>query len=176
MKKIVVGSTNAVKLDAARIGFQQMFPDEQFVVEGIEVDSGVGAQPMGEGATLHGAHNRLLAAKKARPDADFWVGQEGGLDKMGVDMLCFAWIMIEDRNRRSGQAQTAAFFLPPGLADLVRQGYELGEASAILLPNTDRKKGGLPYLTGGNLDRVQHYVRAVVLALIPFKHPDLYRR
>ena len=77
--QIIVASTNPVKIEAARQGFARIFPDAALDVSGISVPSGVGDQPMSDAETLLGARNRADNARDARPNADYWVGMEGGL-------------------------------------------------------------------------------------------------
>lgn len=46
MKKIVVASTNPVKIKTTEVGFAKMFPDETFKVEGVSAKSEVPDQPL----------------------------------------------------------------------------------------------------------------------------------
>ena len=70
MKKIIVASTNPVKIEAVQIGFAQMFPTESFDVQGVSVPSEVSAQPMTSNETLTGALNRAHNVSKLVPEAD----------------------------------------------------------------------------------------------------------
>ena len=60
---------------------------------------------------------------------------------------------------------------------LVREGKELGEADDIVFGKENSKQtyGAVGLLTGDVIDRTRFYEDAVVLALIPFRNPDLYR-
>ncbi len=176
MPKIIVASKNPVKLNAARRGFEQMFPDVDFEVEGISVESGVGDQPMGREETLGGARNRLKGIISAQPNADYWVGIEGGIEVHDDRMEVSAWIVIQDRSGRIGEGQTGTFILPPKVAEHIRDGKELGTATDIVFNKTNSKQAGgsIGELTGGLIDRTKHYDVGVTFALIPFKNPDLY--
>ncbi len=44
--RVIVGSTNPVKISCVRVGFQKLFPDREFVVTGVSARSGVSDQPM----------------------------------------------------------------------------------------------------------------------------------
>jgi len=55
MKKVIVASKNPVKINAVKIGFEKMFPEECFVFEGVSVPSGVKDQPVGNHEILTGA-------------------------------------------------------------------------------------------------------------------------
>jgi inosine/xanthosine triphosphatase len=178
MKKIVVASKNPVKLNATLTAFQKMFPKEEFSLEGVSVDSGVSDQPLSDDETYQGASNRAANAKTAVPDADFWVGLEGGVESKGTDMESFAWMVIESKIGLRGKGRTGTFFLPPAIADLIRQGKELGEADDIVFGQTNSKQatGALGLLTGDVVTRGDYYEMTMDFALIPFKNPDLYTK
>lgn len=177
--RIVVASTNPVKVQAVRQGFGRMFPGQPFEIETISVPSGVSVQPRSSAETLQGALNRARNAAHALPQADYWVGVEGGIeadeDNFPGEMLAFAWIVVQSRERL-GKGLTGAFYLPPAVAELVRQGAELGEADDIVFgrSNSKQENGAIGILTGDVINRAQLYEPAVIFALIPFVNPDLY--
>ena len=175
MQTIVVASTNPVKVQCARSGFEKMFPQQDFQVEMLSTASGVPAQPVGDAQTLQGALNRASNARTAQPRADFWVGIEGGIDDQPEGMTAFAWVVVLSE-QRIGKARSGAFFLPPGIVELVHQGVELGEADDLFFGRSNSKQGNgaVGLLTEDVIDRAAFYEPAVVMALIPFKHPELY--
>jgi inosine/xanthosine triphosphatase len=179
MPKIVVASTNPVKVQAVHNGFAQMFPGQDFEIVSVSVPSGVSDQPTSSVETLQGALNRAYNAALAYPQADYWVGVEGGIELEGDDfmgeMCAFAWIVVQSPDRL-GKGCTGRFFLPPAVADLVRQGVELGEADDIVFgrSNSKQENGAVGILTGDVIDRLALYEPAVIFALIPFKNPSLY--
>jgi inosine/xanthosine triphosphatase len=176
MKKIIVASENPVKINATRRGFEQMFPDLDFTVEGISANSGVSDQPIGRDETLLGANNRLEAIITKVPDADYWVGIEGGIEIHDETMEVSAWIVIQDKAGQTGKGKTGTFILPPEIAVHIKDGKELGTATDIVFGKTNSKQAGgsISELTGGLIDRTAHYDVGVVFALIPFKNPKLY--
>lgn len=176
MKKLVVASKNPVKINATLNGFRKMFPDEQFSVEGISVSSDVSDQPMNDDETYQGALNRVTNASKAAPNADYWIGIEGGIEAKGEDMEAFAWIVIKSKNGKIGKARTGTLFLPPKVSELIHQGKELGEADDIVfgMDNSKQGIGTVGILTKNVSNREIFYSDAVVFALIPFINPDLY--
>ena len=176
MKKIVVASKNPVKINAVRDAFEKMFPNEVFNMEGISVSSGVSDQPISDTETLQGALNRAGNAEKEISRADFWVGIEGGIEEKNSEMEAFAWVAIRSANGVVGKGRSGTFFLPPKIAELIRQGKELGEADDIVFERTNSKQenGAVGILTDGVVDRTKYYTEAVVLALIPFKNERLY--
>jgi inosine/xanthosine triphosphatase len=173
--KVIVASANPVKLQAVRLGFQRMFPEQEFQVEQLVGVQGNSSQPNGDRETLHDARYRVERAALLVPQADFWVGVEGGIEEQDSQMAAFAWIVIRSKDR-VGKGRTGAFDLPKAVADLVRQGKELGEADDIVFGRSNSKQanGAIGILTGDVIDRAQLYEQAVIMALIPFKNPHLY--
>lgn len=172
--RVIVASTNPVKLAAARTGLERLFHPASIQVEGVTVPSGVPDQPMGDEETLTGARQRMEAARHLQPDAAFWVGIEGGCADTEHGMTCFAWVTVTD-GTRFGQARTGTFFLPDEVARLVRGGMELGHADDQVFGRSNSKQadGSVGLLTHGAIDRTAYYTHAVVLALVPFLHPNL---
>jgi non-canonical (house-cleaning) NTP pyrophosphatase len=76
----------------------------------------------------------------------------------------------------AGKGRTGTFFLPPAVAALIQQGKELGEADDIVFAqsNSKQKNGAIGILTGDVIDRAALYEPAVIMALLPFKNPELY--
>ncbi len=176
MKKVVVASLNPVKINATREGFQKMFPEENFEFQGIEVASGVGHQPQNDHETMQGAINRADAALIAVSNADFSIGIEGGVDPHEDNLAVVAWIVVKSKEGKYGKARSGSFFLPPQVAALVREGHELGTANDIVFNdhNSKQKDGAIGLLTNKLIDRTQHYIEPIIMALIPFKNPQLY--
>lgn len=175
MPKIVVASQNPVKINATLEGFQRVFPDETFTASGVSVATGVADQPMTSHETMQGALNRAQNARDAQPEADYWVGIEGGIEDTDLGMQCFAWVIILGQGERVGRGQTAVFYLPIEVAELVRDGIELGHADDQVFKrdNSKQKNGAIGILTDDAVDRTSYYVQAVIMALVAFKNPTL---
>ena len=137
--------------------------------------SGVASQPFSDAETRRGAENRAARAAELRPDADYWIGMEGGLVDEGELLVAFGWIVVRSASL-AGSSRTATFVLPEKVARLVRSGTELGEADDVVFGRSDSKKrdGAVGLLTGNVIDRAALYEPSVVLALIPFLKPELY--
>ncbi len=168
--KVVVASKNPVKLGAAKDAFATVFPGESIDVSGIEVDSGVGDQPDSDVKTREGARARILKARDAEPDADFWVGLEGGVEVVDEQLMAFAWMAIKGRNGDISEARSATLPLPPAVKQLVDAGLELGEANDRVFSTVNSKQGGGAYglLTGGLYTREGIYTQTLIIALTPF--------
>ncbi|QGY43396.1 non-canonical purine NTP phosphatase [Maribellus comscasis] len=171
--KIVVASENPVKISAVKEGFLDFYSTVE--VESVEVDSGVSDQPVSDVETKLGAHNRAVGAKHKIPDANFWVGIEGGIEHSEKRTTAFAWIVVLSKDN-SGEARTTTFLLPPAIADLVKSGRELGTAIDIIFnqENSKQKQGAVGLLTKNKISRTQLYVQAVQLSLIPFINTGLF--
>lgn len=176
MKKVVVASKNPVKINATQLAFKKMMPNEAFLVEGVSVSSDVSDQPMTDEETFRGALNRAKNAQNSLPDADFWVGLEGGIEPKGDAMEAFAWIVVMSSSGVEGRGRTGSFFLPPVLTDLIKQGKELGEANDIVFNSVNSKQSGgaVGLLTQNIVTRTSYYETAVIFALVPFSNPKLY--
>jgi inosine/xanthosine triphosphatase len=176
MKKIIVASTNPIKIKATLDGFKRIFPIEEFIVEGISVESGVKDQPNSDQETFRGALNRVDIAFLRGADADYYVGLEGGIESRGDEMESFAWIVVKSNNGLIGKARTGTFFLPPKIVELIHSGLELGEADDIVFGKTNSKQsnGAVGLLTKDLITRSSFYEEAIILALIPFKNLNLY--
>ncbi|MFD2201689.1 inosine/xanthosine triphosphatase [Shivajiella indica] len=174
-KLIIVGSKNPVKIASTDAAFHQAFTGA-FLVEGLNVGSGVSDQPFGDEETLKGAMNRAKNSKAVFPEADFWVGIEGGVERVSGEMQAFAWVVVLDKEDKIGKSKTSTFFLPKAILDLVDTGMELGEADDIVFERSNSKQGNgaVGILTNGAIDRKEYYQQAVVLALIPFIKEDLF--
>ena len=176
MKKVVIASKNPVKISATEDGFKAMLSEEVCEFVGIPAESNVSDQPKSDEETLRGAKNRALNAQKIEPEADFWVGQEGGVEDIDHGLSAFAWIAILSKDGRMSIAKTGTWFLPDKIANLIREGHEMGTADDMVFGETNSKQnhGGIGLMTGNVITRKLFYEQAVITALIPFKNPTLF--
>ena len=172
--KVAVASKNPVKIESVRLAFAKMFPKQVFKIDGFSVSSDISVQPIGENITLSGAKNRVKNLSKTIT-ADYYVGIEGGSKHVGKEMETFAWVVIKSKNKFS-KSRTSSFYLPKKIIDLVNQGIELGHADDIVFKrqNSKQSNGAVGILTNDVVTRTSYYEQAVVMALIPFKNPELY--
>lgn len=168
--KVIVASQNPIKIEAAKRAFTKMFPGETIDIESVSVASGVADQPMSTIETKQGAINRAHAAHEAVPDADFWVGQEGGLVDEGDSLRNVPWMCIINRNGTESSEHGASYTLPKPIEVLVRSGVELSQAGDQYFNETEiGKKGGvIQVLTKNSIDRTSYYEQALITSLIPF--------
>jgi inosine/xanthosine triphosphatase len=170
MKKVVVASTNPVKIAAIASAFRQMFPEEEWQCIGVATDSGVSKQPLGDRETKKGARNRIRQVRKSHK-ADFWAAVEGGCVVERKKIAAIAWIIIVNSDGKTGVARAAQFYLPKEIANLIHKGYELGDADDIVFGRTNSKQqnGSVGLLTGDMITRTDYYTHPAILALIPFR-------
>lgn len=170
--RVAVGSTNPVKVKAAENVFRRVYGDVQ--VEGVEVSSGVPAQPFGQ-ETVSGAINRAKSAY-APEKYDLGVGIEAGLFEVNEFTLDLQYCAIYD-----GEWLTlgcgSGFEYPPVVLDEVLAGKEVGEIMSRVagIENLGEKQGAIGFLSKGMLDRTKLTEQSVFMALIPRMNPGLYR-
>lgn len=174
MPLAVVASANPVKIEALRLALKRLLPQQTWEVQGRDLPSGVADQPMSDAETLRGALNRARRARQAVPQAQLWLGLEGGIEEIDGRLRCFAWAQMLTP-QLSGRSRTATHDLPEEVARLVRAGHELGDANDRVFGRRNSKQGSgsVGLLTGDALTRREYYVQAVLLALIPLRNRDL---
>ncbi|MFU0881839.1 inosine/xanthosine triphosphatase [Kluyvera cryocrescens] len=172
MHQVIVATTNPAKIQAILAAFDQIFGEGSCHIDAISVETGVPEQPFGSEETRAGARNRLANARQIKPEADFWVAIEAGIDEGAT----FSWVVIESRDQR-GEARSATLPLPQAILEQVRAGEALGPVMSKYtgIDKIGNKEGAIGVFTAGALTRSSVYHQAVVLALSPF-HNDLYRQ
>ena len=170
-----VGSENPVKINCVSNAVKAFWPEACAI--GISTDSGVSVQPESDREMLIGALNRAKQALAKIPEAHFGVGLEGGTLDTEDGMWAYAWIVILDRAGQIGKGQSGRFLLPEPIAQLVRDGIELGEADDRFFgrSNSKQQDGAIGILSDGVINRLDLYQPAVIFALLPFVHPEFYK-
>ncbi|KAF4739369.1 hypothetical protein FOZ63_010966 [Perkinsus olseni] len=109
--RVLVASTNPVKIEAARMGIEPFIKGRELVVSGEATDSGVADQPYGDAETLRGARNRLAALCRGTKQAEFYVAFEGGVFKTEDGRLhVAAWVCVSMHgDDYVSEARTATF-------------------------------------------------------------------
>lgn len=182
---VVVASKSKPKLEAAKSGFDRMLPSGCVLkIVGVDVPSGVAAQPVGMQETQLGARNRLAAARASEVgrSAHFCIAFEGGVEKDHTGRrVCFAVICIQFcGDDFVSETRSATHSLPPGIEVLLDEGVELGIATdrffaEQLPPGYGKATGGtIGALTKGVVDRVEFYAHPATLALAPFVNAKVY--
>jgi len=179
LMKVLVGSKNPVKVEAAKEAFSSYFKDID--VEGIKVGSSVPDQPIDE-ETFEGAEYRAKVLKKlgdkAKIGASFFVGIEGGVINVYSKWFGIGVVCIMDDKGNVGFGTSPMFELWPEAIEKVLEGVELGDVMAEITGDHEvkRKGGAVGFLTDGVVERKDLYISALKLALIPFLKEDLYSK
>lgn len=173
--KVVVASKNPVKIAAAEAAFRGQFPGADITFLSIGADSDVDEQPFSDEDTRAGAINRAHNACERQPEADYWVGMEGGVDIFNQQLMTFAWMAVLGPDGRTGTARSVTLPLPPAVRALVEDGMELGDANDRVFDTVNSKQGGGAFalLTGGKYTREGVYAQTLIIALVPFTN-DLF--
>ncbi len=177
MKKVVIASTNKTKITAVKQAFGLMFPLEEFEFK----ESGVKAtvcDPTTNKETFTGALCRVEEASKSE-DASYWVGIESGTDQRDGECAVFSWVVIKSNDGKIGKARSATFYMPDKIFKAMKEDRKLDdsdslEETALHGGDNGHKHGTVGVLTDNLIDRVKYYVDPIILALIPFRNPELY--
>jgi inosine/xanthosine triphosphatase len=182
---IHLGSTRPAKIEGAREAIAAIASvDARFrAAELLPTDKGAAgpSMPMTEAATIAGARLRAeaLVGDASLPGQSFFaVGLEGGLDpvRVGADThwMLRSWACVTDGTRWSYGAGGAAP-LPPGLAEAVLAGRELGDlVDALAGPGTRSGRGAWGVLTRDLISRRDAFRIAVLAAFAPFYNAAAY--
>ncbi len=173
-RRVIVGSTNPVKVATVRAVLARCAPDAEVVP--LAVPSGVPDQPIGDEETQVGARTRARAAL-VTGRGTLGVGLEGGVVILpdGRMRTC-AWAVVVDADGREGVGGSLAMPLPAQVAERIRAGEELGLAMDAVARTTGTKHGvgAVGILTGGLMDRQRAYEPMLTYALAPWLAPAFY--
>jgi inosine/xanthosine triphosphatase len=175
--KVVIASQSPVKEEAVKRGFAMLFPDDTFAFECVKARSGISDQPMSDDETRTGALGRIAHARELSPEADYYIGLEGGVEEKYGDLYNFGWVVVESKSGKHGYGRTMSFAVPPAIRHLIlNEGLELSHATDKLLSKSDTKTGTgtIGPLTKNALTYTDWYISAVVCALIPLANEALY--
>ncbi len=182
VRRVCVGSINGPKVEGVRQAFGAYLPE--VFVEGIEVTSGVAAQPVGYEEIGRGARNRARAAL-SRGRGDIAVGVEDGLihvEALDGAVLNVGCAAVYDGERLS-LGLSAGFAYPPEVAGPALGGEPIGplfDAFFARVRGEPARKpsslsvGNVGRLTLGVLPRAEYTRHAVLCALVRFLHPRFY--
>lgn len=172
---VMIGSTNPVKVQAVRVVFEKIYGEVE--VCGVEVESGVGEQPMSEEETVRGAKNRARKVmRQTKEKVDYGVGIEGGVVEIRGKLFECAWVAVRNQKGKEGLGGGLYFELPPKVAAKIRRGGELGPIMNELTGVEDVKKkmGAIGILTRNKLNRQQAYEQIIWTAMVRFLSPKWY--
>jgi inosine/xanthosine triphosphatase len=172
--KVVVGSTNPVKIQAVKEVFNEVFGKEVEVIS-VKVDTGVSNQPFKEDI-IEGSVNRAKSALKLT-DADFGVGIESGVMKFGEKWYNLGFITIVDEKGNMGTGTSGWFECPSGILKELENGKELGQVISEItgIVDVQRREGAIGVFTKGKVTRKELYKHGIFMALVKFLSPEIFR-
>ena len=142
----------------------------------ILLDQVVADQPMSRAETMTGALTRAENARAASWESDFWLGIEGGIEDTPLGMTCFAWVVVLDRDGRVGQRTDGCCSFCPSKSPswcAAAWNWAMLMMSVFKRDNSKQANGAIGLLTDDLVDREGYYVHALIMALVPFKNPEL---
>jgi inosine/xanthosine triphosphatase len=164
----VIGSRNPAKIAAVRDAFALVGGVVDIISTTVH---GGFRQPLTDNETRLGAEQRAKRARERYPEADWWIGIEGGIEDVAGDLMVIAWAVVE-RGDQIGRSRSASFALPAWIAARIRAGATLGAITELVSEGSDWQSTGLvATLSSGRINRTQLYVQPVLLALLPFLSP-----
>lgn len=193
-----VGTENPAKLGAVRAALAAFAAEPGVLaIVGVGVASGVPEQPIGFAEISSGARSRARAALASGPGV-LGIGIEDGLVELPIGIgaagepgagtaifnIGCAWV---SDGLRDGTGFSSGFAYPaacrePAFADRLPIGGLFDELWRAHRPPGDpgvdgpsgRQGGNIGQLTQGRLDRSAYGTQAILCALVPFLHVDLY--
>lgn len=164
---IAVGSKNPSKIKAAKIVIKRIFPKARIIA--VDVKSRVNNQPKSDDESIRGALNRARSALE-KSGADFAIGMEGGMHKIGQDYFECGWVAVIGKNGRIGLGSSARYQLPAKIFKKLLSGRELAHVMDELTGKIDtgKKEGAMGILTNNHLPRHIAYSHGIIFAFAPF--------
>src|SRR3989344_517192 len=158
---INVGSKNKVKVGAVEEILKDYTHLARAKISGVDVDSGVSAQPKSFEETIQGAINR---AKDSFKDCDYSIGLESGLmnvphSKSGYMDVCVCAI-YDGKEFHIGLSSAWEFPKKEITASILNEGLDINQAM-YKAGLTEKKhigseEGAIGYFTKGRMDRKEY--------------------
>lgn len=175
--KILMGTKNPGKIEGARQAFEKYFDSVE--IEGISVESNVGAQPVNE-EILQGAKNRIKNLKRYANTnnikADFYIASEAGITNLLGEWIDINAVIIEDSKGFQSIGTSQGFPIPDKYIEEIKQ-TELGKVMDRLFSGKElgKGKGGISFLTKDEITRIDLTRNAFIMALTRFINEDIWK-
>ena len=153
--RVVVGSHNPAKIEAVHTAFEKMGLEAN--ITGVDVETGVSAQPFTDEETIEGAIHRAENSLNAQDGevVDFGIGLEGGVVETPYGLFVCNWGAVVSKDGVVGIGGGHRVQLPDTIAQELRD-----EENSVRLW-TDGPAGTTSKEGGGNrcVDQSSHYAR-----------------
>ncbi|MFC2175039.1 inosine/xanthosine triphosphatase [archaeon] len=173
--KIAVGSERKAKQEGVRKAFAHYY--DGFEVVSVKCSSGVSDQPMTDDETMEGAINRARAALE---HGDLGVGIESGIKPVKHSIngyLNTTWCAIIDKDDFLSVGSSPDFEYPKKIVEEALAGTEVSASAAELFGVDElslKESGVVGELTRGVCPRSDYIYLAVLMAIAPRLHPELF--
>jgi inosine/xanthosine triphosphatase len=174
--RVIVGSENTPKRQAAEASFVAAFPREQIIVDGVKTNSGVSSHPTTAEESITGALNRAEQARLLKPEADFYVGIEGGLLKVGERAWEIGWVAVVSAAGQNATGLSAGIEIQGKILSAICDGEELNDvlANDHGIKSAGNANGFYGLATNDLVTRQAAYEQGITFALARFLHPEFY--
>lgn len=172
MKKIILSSTNKAKKEATSKIISEIFGNNN-VIEVISVPSGVRPTPLSNEECILGAKNRISLIKNIYPNSDYYIGAEGGVNKIEDKWYLGGWVIVENRNGIQHLGSSAWVELPLFISNLIDGDKPLSEIIKPIFFSRelyDKKEnlGTNGLITNGRYTRINEFYDALKIAFSLF--------
>lgn len=175
--KILIGTKNPGKIQGAKEAFEKYFNNIE--IEGIDMSSEVSDQPVNK-EILEGARNRVKNLKKYATknqiEADFYIASEGGITNSLGEWIDINCVVVEDKQAFQSIGASQGFPIPDKYIKEIKE-TELGKVMDKIFEGQDlgKGKGGINYLTKGEVTRIDLVKNAFIMALTEHINEALWR-
>ena len=172
-----MGTKNPGKVQGAKEAFEKYF--DNIEIEGIKVSSEVGDQPINE-EILQGAQNRVKNLKRYAKEnnikADLYISSEAGITNLLGEWIDINLAVIENDDGVQSTGISQGFPIPDKYIDEIRK-TELGKVMDKIFNGQElaKGKGGISYLTKGEVSRIDLTRNAFIMALTKYINGDIWR-
>ena len=174
--RILMGTKNQGKIEGVKRAFERYF--ENVEIEGIAVDSEVGAQPINK-EIIVGARNRVKNvkeyAKKHNLEADYYVASEAGITNLLDDWIDINAVVIENKEGKQSVGTSQGFPIDEKYIDEITS-TELGKVMDKIFKGNglNTGKGGISILTHDEISRIDLTENACMMALIRYINKGIW--
>ena len=175
--KVIVATTNKVKLLGVNEALSKYFNDIEII--GVKAESNVPEQPFNE-EILTGAKNRvnylIKFCQKEQIKGDYFIGIESGITNQLGSWVNISIALIRDKEEFQSVGYSAAYPIPLKYIEEIKT-----KSLKVVMEETFKEseltsdKGGINFLTSGEITRVDLTKQAVTMALTTFINGDSWK-
>lgn len=122
--KVILGSISEDKRKIVEKALKEVRLDVEVVA--VKVSSRITDQPLDRETTEKGAINRARGARKIVPEADFWLGLEGGLNEGSKRLYLITYACLIDPNGKEFIGKGEEIGLPDEVSEKIKKGEWFG--------------------------------------------------